>query len=107
MSSMTNRTTAFPRSTHHRTYPGDHKADAIDPEPTCGAARAFSCIIGEGLATSYPLEDDVTMAPPQEDDLSAFETAKFGKNTKDRPVGERQRQTERLSVNCRDRMQQE
>ena len=70
-------------------------------------ARAFSCIVGEGLARSYPLEDDVTMAPPREDDLSALETAEFGEDTKDRPVGERQRQTKRLSVNRRDRMLRE
>jgi hypothetical protein len=52
-------------------------------------------------------KDEVTVAPPQEDNLSAFETAEFGEDTKDSPVGERQRQTMRLSVNRRDRMLQE
>ena len=59
------------------------------------------------IGNAQPLEDEVTVAPPQEDDLSAFETTEFGADTKDRAVGKRQRQTKRLSVNCRDRMLQE
>jgi len=58
-----------------------------------------------GCQSSIGLEDDEPPATPSRwVNLSAFEAAKFGEDTKDRTGGERQGQAKRLRVDGRDWM---